>query len=473
MEKVLFYFLAFLIVWAPLPLGSSRPWPAGFLETCIAIIFSLWLLTGDKQNNRTAVHHVLRKNRWIVALFWMIPAYTLLQLIPLPSNLHSALGHASRLPMASYDWTPMTADVGATLLQLQKSLALAMLFTFLPGIVNSPSKIESCMEAIVISGVIQACYGMLVVLGGAEFDIFHILDHSTHPCCATGTFVSRNNFAGLLIISMATAIGLIIANILKTRDPYKGWRAVLRRLLQTMMSGKARLRIFLALMVAALILSRSRMGNTAFFASLGISAVIGLYIFRKNRQRSSLFFLFASMIALDFLILGSYIGLEQLAERLEATNLEREERPYVYEAAMVLIRDAMPFGTGGGTFNSVFDAYKSNRIFLNYSDAHNDYLQTGIEYGLPGLILFGMITFLTLRAAVIAQYHRHTAELRGAGFAGMMGIIAYLIYSFTDLNLQVFANAFLLTILCALTCIAYGMEHQQHTRSSGKKNEDH
>lgn len=471
MDKALFYALGFLIIWAPIPLGSSRPWPAGFLEACIAILFLAWLATAARRADGLLNQKTFRKNSGMLLLFWLIPAYTLLQLIPLPADIAS-LSRPLRFPIASQDWIPISTDWGATILQLQKSLALAMLFTMVLGMINTPERLESCMEFMVVSGVMQASYGTLVVMGGHDFDFLHILDHSIQPGCATGTFVSRNNYAGFLIISIATAIGLVISNILKTRDPYLGWRAALRRFLQTMMSGKARLRIFLALMVVGLILSRSRMGNTSLFASLGICAVIGLYIFRKHRQRSSLIFLFGSMIAIDVLILGSLFGLEQLAERLESTNLEQEERSYVFTVSLGLLRESMPFGSGAGTFASIFDAYKTNQIFYNFSDTHNDYLQTGIEYGLPGLILFGLITVLTLRAAVLVQHQRQTAIFRGAGFAAMMGMISYMIFSQTDLNMQVFSNAFMLTLLVALACIAYGMEHQPHSRTSGKSHDD-
>ncbi|RZU37114.1 O-antigen ligase-like membrane protein [Fluviicoccus keumensis] len=467
MEKALFCLLGFMILWAPLPLGSSRPWPAGFLEACMAILFFGWLLTLAR---KPGISRSLAKNRWVIALFWLIPAYNLLQLIPMPPDMVSLFRNTHTLPpLRDTVWSPLTVDIGASVLQLQKSLALAMLLTATIGIVNTPKKLELCMELVVLTGVIQASYGALVSLGGNAFDILKVHEAYAHNSEATGTFISRNNFAGLLEITIATGVGLVITNILQTKDLYLGWRAALRGFLQTMLGKKARLRIFLALMVAALILSRSRMGNTAFFASLGISAVVGLLVFRKHRQRSSLIFLFSSMIAIDFLILGSLFKLDQLASRLEHTTLEQEERVYVFQAALDMVKDAMPGGTGGGTFASAFDAYKTNQIFLNYIDAHNDYLQTAIEYGAAGVVIFGLITVLILWKSLFALIYRQTAALRGAAFAVIMGLISHMIHATVELNLQVLSNAFLLTLLCAFACIAYGLEHQPHHSHTARR----
>lgn len=83
---------------------------------------------------------------------------------------------------------------------------------------------------------------------------------------ATGTFINRNHLAGYLEMTLAIGIGLFIANLEDGKA--SNWRANLRRWINTLLGPKARLRIFLALMVIGLIMTRSRMGNTAFFSSM-------------------------------------------------------------------------------------------------------------------------------------------------------------------------------------------------------------
>jgi putative inorganic carbon (HCO3(-)) transporter len=57
---------------------------------------------------------------------------------------------------------------------------------------------------------------------------------------------------------------------------------------------------------------------------------------------------------------------------------------------------------------------------------------------------------------------RHTAILKGMGFAAMMGIMSIMIHSSTDFNLHIPANALLFTLLCAIACISHSMEQQEH-----------
>ena len=59
-------------------------------------------------------------------------------------------------------------------------------------------------------------------------------------------------------MAIALGVGLLVTQILLNKDNFAGFRASLRNFMFTMLSGKARLRVFLALMVVALVLSHSR-----------------------------------------------------------------------------------------------------------------------------------------------------------------------------------------------------------------------
>jgi putative inorganic carbon (hco3(-)) transporter len=210
------------------------------------------------------------------------------------------------------------------------------------------------------------------------------------------------------------------------------------------------------------------MGNTAFFASLGVCSVVGLWLYRKHHKAKSLALLFASLIAVDVLILGSWFGLDQLAARLETTDPLKEERTFVFQKNVDILHDFWLTGSGTGSYYSIFPNYRDNQSFNFYDFAHNDFLQTGIEYGLIGSLFFGLIALLSFIKAIQAQKQRHTAILKGMGFAAMMGIMSITIHSSTDFNLQIPANALLFTLLCAMACIASSMEQQEH-RSKRKQ----
>lgn len=456
MERALFIAFLGILVWAPLPLASNRFWSRSLLEVLIGLLFLGWLATRALSGRDVPPQRILQRNKGIILLFWMIPAWTFFQLVPLPPFLWGA--------STDNVWLPISLDTGATFYQGMESIAYAMFFTLALALLHTPERLQRTLEVLVLTGVLQAAYGVMVTLGGKEFDLFGIIFRPQQAHSASGTFANRNHLAGYLEMCLALGVGLLLTHLLQSKDPYTGWKAILRRFLATLMSGKARLRVFLALMVVALVLTHSRMGNSAFFASLGIAALIGLVLYRKHKRNSSLIILFGSLILIDSFILGAWFGLDKLASRLEQTDITREERAYVFPDALEILKDHPVSGIGGGAFGTIFEQYKSDKVFYDYQHAHNDFLQIAIEYGLVGLLLFGLIVVIAFRAAIRAQLLRHTPILKGAAFAAMMAIISLMIHSAVDFNLQIPANALLFTLICAVACITNDMEQQHHHR---------
>ena len=459
MHRFIFIFLCIIIFWSPIPLGSHRIWSAALLELLIASLAVLWLLSPSKES---LLNKSLNQNKMIIGLFWLIPLWSALQLVPLPPAVTALLSPHSVSYFPADTWHSLSLDSGATLYKLQKSIAYALFFTLALAIINTPEKLNLIAQVVVISGVLQAAYGVLVVLGGLEFDFLHI--HNNRPSSTTGTFINRNHLAGYLEMSIAVGVGLLVTHIIQNNNTFAGIRASVRNFIFTLLSGKARLRVFLALMVVALVLSHSRMGNTAFFASLGICGVVGLWIYRKSHKAKSLAILFISLIVIDMIILGSWFGLDQLAARLEGTTVEGDGRIFVFQRSLVLLQDFWLTGSGAGSYYSIFPNYRDNQSYSFYDFAHNDFLQLGIEHGLIGCSFFALIVILCFRRAIQAQVQRRTAILKGMGFAAMMGIMSIMIHSSTDFNLHIPANALLFTLLCAFACIAHSMEHQEHQK---------
>lgn len=469
MQRFIFILFCSILIWSPLPLGSHRVWSAALLECLIATLCVLYLLSASKDKE---VPQALTHNKLIIALFFAIPCWTALQLIPLPPEILAWLSpqHLHYTSNTS-SWQSLSLDTGATLYKLQKSIAYALFFTLTLAIVNTPSRLNLVAQVVVISGVLQAAYGVLVVLGGKTFDILNIaaLTNKSGLSSASGTFINRNNFAGYLEMAIALGVGLLVTQILLNKESYAGFRASLRNFMFTMLSGKARLRVFLALMVVGLVLSHSRGGNSAFFASLGICGVIGLWLYRKHHKAKSLALLFGSLIAVDMMILGSWFGLDQLAARLESTTVQHEERAFVFQSSIEIVQKFWLTGSGAGSFYSIFPNFRNNLSFGFYDFAHNDFLQTAVEYGLIGSLFFALIVILCFIKAIQAQKQRHTAILKGMGFAAMMGIMSIIIHSNGDFNLQIPANAMLFTLLCAIACIAQSMEQQEHSSKSKRR----
>lgn len=429
----LFLVLCTLIFWAPIPLGSHRPWASALLQAVTGLIaVSLcWLLARHRLQPSVA----LKKSWPATALFFAIPLWSFLQLLPL-------------MPP---DWHSVSLDINATLFKLQKSLCYALLFTVSLQLLNTHERLRTIAMVIVASGLFEASYAVLSVLGGSDFDILRIRPPGQYHGDASGTFVNRNHFAGYIELCLTVGIGLMIATF-KESSSDAGWRERARELLRALLSEKIRLRLFLVAMVIALVMTHSRMGNSAFFASMGISASIGYLLYRQTSR--SMVMLFGSMILIDVFIVSAWFGLDKLAARIEQTEMNNEVRLDINANAWVWFQEHWLTGSGAGSFMSMFPRYRTHDVVGFFDFAHNDYLQILGEYGVLGGSLFAAIALYTLWTALQAQRTRRAPLLRGIAFAAMMGMISLLIHSTVDFNLHIPANAALLTLLCAFAFIA-------------------
>ena len=226
-----------------------------------------------------------------------------------------------------------------------------------------------------------------------------------------------------------------------------------------MFSSKIRLRLYLSVLVIAIVTTHSRMGNTAFFSSLLVAGVIGLALSRHATRATVV--LLTSLIVIDLLIVGSWFGVEKLAKRIEETTLQGvEERQETPQLAQQIVKDYPWFGAGPGSFYTVFPRYRGPGVVTHNVHAHNDYVQFAAEHGIIGFGIIGSVVVLSLGAAVLAQWRRRDLLMRGMAFATVMGVTAILIHSTVDFNLQIPANALLFVLLLALAWIALFLDRR-------------
>ena len=214
------------------------------------------------------------------------------------------------------------------------------------------------------------------------------------------------------------------------------------------MGPKARLRVVLIIMVIAVVMSASRSGNTALFSSILITAVTMLIIARKLNR--STIILLVSLVVIDVALIGTYFGVERVANRIQQTTLATEQRDEVSIYTIEIIKDNLLWGTGAGTFEHVFPKYRGPDVGAHFTHAENDYLQFLSELGLAGFIPLALIVMFSYGAAIQALRVRKSQFYRGIAFGTLMAMNSILIHSFTEFNLRIPANACLFMVVLAL-----------------------
>lgn len=455
-EKAIFIGFLALIAWVPLPFGSKFYWSWPIFEFGVYILSIAWLLA--LIFNKADITEAFLKARPVIFIFILWLLWILFQVTPLPAEWVKDLSPQAaalyaNIPGAAPGPLTISVDVFSTKQALLKSLAYVLVFCLALLLVRSRRRARLFAYVLIMSGLFQAVYGSLMTLSGMEYSFF--VEKIYNVGHATGTFTNRNHLAGYLEMCLAVGIGVMIASLDSGHHHYQG-RMLLRKLLQLLLSPKARLRLFLVIMVIALVLTHSRMGNSAFFTSMLVAGGIGLLLSR-HATRSTVILL-VSLVVIDIFIVGTWFGIEKVAERLEQTSFVGENRDEVYQHIMDQLQDYRLTGSGLGSFYAVFPKYRKQDVAGYYNHAHNDYLEFATETGLIGLGLLGLAVTGSFLVAVIAQYRRRDPLMRGLSFAAIMGICAIMIHSTVDFNLQIPANAITFMLLLAMGWIALGLK---------------
>ena len=453
-DRVLFWLYIGLIVWAPLPLGSNRVWSSSFLAGAALVLGSVWamLLAAD----RVRITRPLRKAAPLIGLWSLFVLYVFWQ---------SEAGWAAHWAPKASQWYAKVAEAGIAVRPVIStdghateqagflSLALLVMFCLGLALIRTPDRLRQAAYALIAAGVVQSAYGIIAALAGSQGDAI-----------ASGTYMNRNHFAGYLEMTLAIGIGILAGGRRLTTD-LTGWREWVRGGIGFLLSEKAPLRIAILIMALGLILSRSRMGNSAFMGSLtGVGLIFLLLSHGTFRVRLTI--LWVSILILDISFLGSYFGLQQLSERIEATTVtELDNRVDIHDQLQPFVQDFLPFGSGLGTFRKAFSTYYAEKFRFIYMHAEDDYLQFPGELGV-GALLLPLIVILSLTQAVLALRRTDHIFIRGMSFAAVMAIVSLLIHSFVDFNLQIPANALMFVLMLAFCWLCRYLPHSEEGRAS-------
>jgi len=421
-----------LLVWLPLPLGSNRDWASSLFFVCIGVLAAI------------KAAGLLRAGR---------PLH-----LPRAAFLPLSLLAVGQLWVLAQWVFGITVDSGETFRYLLLGLGYTLLYCLVLLEFNSRKKLTLLLTLLVISGTVQAFYGSVIRLSGSDWVLFGPRSaYGGQGVATSGTYLNRNHLAGYLEMTIACGVGLMLAQ-------RKGTRISLVSLLELLLSNKFLLRLALAIMVIALVLTQSRMGNTGFFSSLLVIGGLFMLITREHRLRNGL--ILASLIAIDVLILSQYFGLEKLRDRIVETRFEdvviegdvvlREnvDRDDVAKYVLKQFRERPLTGFGAGTFATSFQKYPGPEIGKDFDHAHNDYLQFATEFGLIGALPLAYFTLLSFFHALRALWNQKSRYRSGIGFGAAMAILALMIHSIADFNLQIPANAATFVTMCAVAILA-------------------
>ncbi len=317
------------------------------------------------------------------------------------------------------------------------------------------SQIKTFITHLIITMIVVGCfesvYGLLEYLSEHQHIFFE--KKTRHLESVTGTYWNRNHFAGYMALVICISIGYLTCMFSRTSNSKaSGWRQKLGRIIN--MSGtRAGLISFLALIMStALVLSGSRMGICSFVIAIILMSIL---LLNKTEHHSWKIYIIKkiSLILIPICLLVLWIGINPVINRFSNTSRDlksESNRIGIWKDSSGLIKDFPALGTGLGTYEYVFPKYKTFDTPLLYDHAHNDYLELISDTGFLGLVIVvtGFTYLLLIVFKILLQ--SKNSFVRGVT-AGCLGGFAYImLHSLTDFNLQIPANAMLLSVITGI-----------------------
>lgn len=440
----------------PIPLGSKHPWAISIAEVWCYIVAGLAVV--HLIRNRQTLPGAFKTASIPLVLLTINLGWILIQCIPMPLSWLQIISPAAAelYSQSGVSTAPISLDASTTYYQFQTAVFLLIFFCLILYLINTKQRMKWLVYTVLISALMQVIYGSLMILTGVEHSFFITKSElSSHIGSATGTFTNRDHLAGYLEMALALGVGLMLT-MLSAKDSGK---MRIGQWLELLLGPKTRLRILLILLCLGLVLTHSRGGNLGFFTSLGVASLLFLLLAR-NKPRAAAIFL-VSLIILDIVIIGSWVGLSKVVSRLEQTTMQSEKRDDVYLATLPMVENYPVTGVGAGNYFNAFPAYKPPQLHSYWNHAHNDYLEIMTELGLIGLSLLAGVVLYSLFIAVQTLRKRNNSFVLGMNFSSLMGTIAILIHSSVDFNLQIITNSSMFMLLLAIPFICSRLRNSQ------------
>lgn len=371
-------------------------------------------------------------SRLFMGLLAGLLALPLLQLIPLPPAIWTGLPGRGDMVLAlelsgiTPGWSPITLTPDKTwrsFLALLPPTAMAL------GVLATPSSARRQLIVLLLTLVVIAVVLGAVQLasGGERFYPWQ----TTNAGAVVGFFANRNHMATLCLAALPLATALF-ARALRNRD---------RSTVDIWLSLA-----LIALLIIAVGAIRSRMG-VLLLGPVLIASMAAAWLANGRGRPSPLLLLLAGVAAVSVIVLANFAIAPLLARFGGGDGARFENWTYIVEAA----GRYAPLGSGIGSFDAVFRSVEPlSRLDNTYfNQAHNDYLETWLETGWPGMALLGLFAVWFARRAWTAWRASATTERdlqRGASIA----ILAILAHSSVDYPLRTATMATIFALLCAV-----------------------
>lgn len=303
-----------------------------------------------------------------------------------------------------------------------------------------PGRMRRVIWVMAVNGAVLALEGVLQRLEGSGRLLFMVVPAvHTGADAQFGPYAYRANAAQYLNLIWPVAVGL-------------WW--VYHRIRGAHRTSHHALLLCGAMMCAGVFVAGSRGGSavaagilTLGLALLVISAVVLGFKRRFPGYATAMVLWLAGGFVTLVVFLGVGLGWSLLWPRFKQLDEGFAGRAELTRLAAPIARDYPIFGTGPGTFESVFQMYRPSIDTYWPAQLHNDWLELRITMGWVGLAMVVLGLFF-----VVYRWFCRPGVFAGYRFVVMswLALAGCLVHARFDFPLQIYSVTFVFVVVCAL-----------------------
>lgn len=438
LEQAAFTLLLTIVVLSPLPFASNRPWSWSLLTAVAGLTLGLWWIH-VRHNGGRPIRLAWRLLPSMIG-FAIVLLWAAFQILPwTPRAWHDPLWTQTAAFLGTAYRGAISFDAQSTVDAVMRLIGYGAVFIAAWGFALDRERASRIVKVLLWTITACAAYGLLVQFSGSNTVLwFHKWAYLNN---VTGPFVNRNNFATYIGFGTILCSVLLYGRLKPAFEPELSRRESLIRLVRATFGTSWDYLAAGAVLLTALLLTGSRAGTASTF--LGLLAVGALLITREGSKRSLplMSVLVGGLAVIAFLSLSG----EEVIDRTLATSITTEERQAVFALTLTAINDHFWTGIGLGTFDPVFAIYRDATLLNTWDKAHNVYLETMLELGVPAaLVMFASMAWIII-LCVRGYFLRHRD--RNYPLIAIGCAVVATVHSTLDFSLQIPAVAMAFAIV--------------------------
>jgi O-antigen ligase len=471
------WLIGFMVVFSPWAFGTTQPWAiwtmnvTGYLLAAM-LLFKRWVRFRHRYMpsrwglSPTRTASARQASQFVVVALAVLTATILVYCLVAAINARSTYDNAQQV--FSYRshvlWLPHSYDQGRSWKVFFNFLALAGFFwatqDWLVGLSpveerasrastddpgnrpHLPARLRGLLWLLCLNGALLGLEGIAQRVSGTNKLLwFQPTRLNQHADLQFGPYAYRSNAAQYF--NLAWPVGLAFWWCLR--------REARRRRETATASPRANHHWLLpgvGIMAACPIMSLSRAGALVALGMIAAASMILLVAWR--RRHASVKFGVVLFFSLAF-SLGAFFGWDSFSERMNQFDEGLELRERMYETARAMASDYRWFGTGPGTFESVFQLYRSSADEYWPAQLHNDWLEFRVTFGWVGSgLLSAALLLVLLRWFLAGEVHVRwpAAALLWLALAGC------LVHARYDFPFQIYSLQLLFLLVCAVLLVS-------------------